>query len=293
VTGLTDAMRADFRLMKDLATIVHTDADRKVKECRNLLEIFNSNPKCQEKQKLWHLRFKEHPTQVKGFKYRAGQMVMGAKGSGDRNAFDIEASARDIDRKIQDKMYEQPALRTWAIFVGDRDKEIANLLISTMGAVLQQFGWEGATPEVFPVKGAMNASAWTRELKAKLNPSVQAVVLLLPGSKGKNTLYDDVKSYLLSEFPVPSQVVLCNTISKPKNLRSIVTKILIQINAKIGGIPWTVDNLPFMDQPTMVCGLDVFHSTALGKKSVLALTASVNNSATKYFSTSVIHSEVG
>jgi len=27
-------------------------------------------------------------------------MVMGAKGSGDRNAFDIEASARDIDRKI-------------------------------------------------------------------------------------------------------------------------------------------------------------------------------------------------
>lgn len=48
-----------------------------------------------------------------------------------------------------------------------------------------------------------------------------------------------------------------------------------------------------MDKPTMVCGMDVFHSTALGKKSVLALTASINNSATKYFSTSVIQSEVG
>ena len=54
-------MRADFRLMKDLAEIVHTNADRKVAECRNLLEIFNSNPKCQEKQKLWHLKFKENP----------------------------------------------------------------------------------------------------------------------------------------------------------------------------------------------------------------------------------------
>jgi aubergine-like protein len=92
---------------------------------------------------------------------------------------------------------------------------------------------------------------------------------------------------------VPSQVVLCNTIAKGKNLRSIVNKILIQINAKIGGIPWTVDQLPFMDKPTMVCGMDVFHSTSLGKKSVLALTASINNSATKYFSTSVIQSEVG
>lgn len=48
-----------------------------------------------------------------------------------------------------------------------------------------------------------------------------------------------------------------------------------------------------MDKPTMVCGMDVFHCTALGKKSVLALTASINNSATKYFSTSVIQSEVG
>jgi len=93
-------MRSDFRLMKDLAEIVHTNADRKVNECKNLLEIFKSNPKCLEKQKLWHLKFKENPTQMKGFKYQAGKMLMGAKGSGERNAFDIEQCAREIDRKI-------------------------------------------------------------------------------------------------------------------------------------------------------------------------------------------------
>lgn len=43
----------------------------------------------------------------------------------------------------------------------------------------------------------------------------------------------------------------------------------------------------------MICGMDVFHSTSLGKKSVLALTASVNQSATKYWSTCVIQSELG
>lgn len=76
-------------------------------------------------------------------------------------------------------------------------------------------------------------------------------------------------------------------------MRSIVNKILIQINAKIGGIPWAVDNLPLMDKPTMICGMDVFHSTSLGKKSVLALTASMNVTATKYWSTSVIQVETG
>jgi len=65
------------------------------------------------------------------------------------------------------------------------------------------------------------------------------------------------------------------------------------MNAKLGGIPWTVDELPFMDKPTMICGLDVFHATNLGKKSVLALSASMNSSATTFWSTSVVQDDVG
>ena len=48
-----------------------------------------------------------------------------------------------------------------------------------------------------------------------------------------------------------------------------------------------------MSEPTMICGMDVFHSTSLGKKSVLALTASMNQSATTYWSTSVVQDEIG
>jgi len=39
--------------------------------------------------------------------------------------------------------------------------------------------------------------------------------------------------------------------------------------------------------------MDVFHNPSLGKKSVLALTASMNQSATTYWSTSVIQDEIG
>lgn len=118
-------------------------------------------------------------------------------------------------------------------------------------------------------------------------------MLILPGQKGKCNLYDEVKKFLLTDVPIPSQAVLTGTIQRGKNLRSIVNKILIQINAKIGGIPWAVDNLPLMTRPSMICGMDVFHSTSLGKKSVLALTASMNQTATKYWSTSVIQDELG
>jgi len=131
LTGLTDAMRADFRLMKDLAQIVHTNADKKVQECKNLFSTFAANEKCREKQKQWHLKFVDSPAQLTGFKYDAGNLVMGATSSGAPNSFDIERSARELDRKIQAKMLTQPALKTWGIFHGDRDAQVANQFKST------------------------------------------------------------------------------------------------------------------------------------------------------------------
>lgn len=109
-------------------------------------------------------------------------------------------------------------------------------------------------------------------------------MLILPGAKGKAPLYDDLKRLLLKEIPVPSQVVLANTISRGKNVRSICNKILIQICAKIGGEPWAIDDMPFFDAPAMVCGLDVYHKAGSGNRSILAFTASVNPRATQFWS---------
>ena len=125
-------MRADFRLMKDLAGILHTNAEAKIKEIKNLMGHFKSNAKCVEKQKLWHLQFNENPTELDGYKFTAGKLLMGPTASGAPNTFDIEQNMRDIDRKIQGKMFTQPALKTWGIFAGDRDQQIAGSFKTTM-----------------------------------------------------------------------------------------------------------------------------------------------------------------
>jgi aubergine-like protein len=131
LTGLTDVMRADFRLMKDLAQIVHTNAERKIQECKGLFQTFAQNEKCKEKQAAWHLKFKDVPAQLEGFKYDAGDMIMGPTPSGAPNKFDIERNARELDRKIQAKMLTQPAMKMWGIFHGDRDGQVANQFKST------------------------------------------------------------------------------------------------------------------------------------------------------------------
>lgn len=40
------------------------------------------------------------PAELSGFKYDAGNLIMGATASGAPNSFDIEKSARELDRKI-------------------------------------------------------------------------------------------------------------------------------------------------------------------------------------------------
>jgi aubergine len=156
-----------------------------------------------------------------------------------------------------------------------------------MEKTIAQFGYPAKQMASFMVRGH-NVELWKETLLSKLDSSVQCAVILLPGSKGRCVLYDEIKRLMLEEIPVVSQIVLVGTIRAGKNVRSIVSKVLIQICAKIGGIPWTVEQMPLLDMPAMVCGLDVYHATHLGRKSVAGFCASFNNSATKYWSKSIV-----
>lgn len=86
---------------------------------------------------------------------------------------------------------------------------------------------------------------------------------------------------------MPSQVLLNGTVNYGRNLKSIVTKLLIQICSKIGGVPWVCDRLsPLVDDaPTMVCAVNVFHDAAnTGCCGVVGLVASTNKKCTKFYS---------
>lgn len=101
-------------------------------------------------------------------------------------------------------MFSQPALNTWGIFHGDRDAQAANSFKSTMKQCLDQVGYESQDPAVHQIKGGARSEAWIKVLKEKLKEGVQMVVLIIPGQKGKSQLYDDLKRFLLTEYPIPS-----------------------------------------------------------------------------------------
>ena len=56
------------------------------------------------------------------------------------------------------------------------------------------------------------------------------------------------------------------------------------MTAKLGGIPWAMNELPFVDRPTVVVGIDVYHRTFNGvRKSIFAFVATMNITFSRFF----------
>lgn len=77
MTGLSESMRANFRLMKDMGQVTHSDAKRRIEETKALLESFEKNEKCIKEMGEWGIKISKTPHPAKGCVYKPGQMIMG------------------------------------------------------------------------------------------------------------------------------------------------------------------------------------------------------------------------
>lgn len=276
LTGLTDEMRSNFNLMKRLDGITKGNPGTKMKECMNLIDTFLKNEKCAQDINTWGITITPKPVTLTARRLQAGNILMHKNQSG-RFSINID-SADDIDRKIQTEMYNQPPVSKWILMATRKDSNAVSSFLSTFEQVKGSFRYNIAMPKEITVDSP-NFKDWETAITKNVTLECQAVVLIIPGSKGRPNIYSEVKRLLTAKIPVPSQVVLAGTILKPKGLRSVLNKVLIQICAKVGGEPWAVDRMPFCSIPTMIVGIDI-HSK--GNKSYIGCCGTYNNTFTRY-----------
>lgn len=176
-------------------------------------------------------------------------------------------------------MYFQPEISKWGIFCPSKEKQICETFLNTLKQCVETYKYPMKQPKIFYIDG-IKFEDWSSELR-KLDTTVQALIFLLPGMKKNGKFYTEIKEILLKDIPIPSQVVLLKTIQAQKGLRSICNKILVQICAKIGGVPWTINHMPFNDKPTMIVGYDIFKR---GDNNFISFCATTDRYFSKYWS---------
>ena len=109
LTGLTDEMRANFKLMSKMAEITKGNPKVKVEESLSLLKSIKENEQCQKDMIKWGITVDENPLIITGKKIMAGSLELGK-----RVTVDIE-NTQDLDRQIQKQMFTQPRINEWAV----------------------------------------------------------------------------------------------------------------------------------------------------------------------------------
>lgn len=79
------------------------------------------------------------------------------------------------------------------------------------------------------------------------------------------------------------QVINARTLSREDKNRSIVQKIALQMNCKMGGSLWSI-KIPLVN--TMIIGIDSYHDKK--SSSVSAFVASTNDTYTRWYSKAVV-----
>ncbi|MBN3296088.1 PIWL1 protein, partial [Amia calva] len=276
LTGLTDKMRSDFHIMKDLST--HTRLTPEQREQRLSRFITNIHRHAIiSKLNSWGLNFDNKLLTIQSRVLPAERISQGPR------TYDYNPWVADWSKEMRGApLISSRPLDEWIMLYTRRNADSAQALLQNLHRVSQPLGIRMQRAAMIEVEDRQESLL--RALQQNVGPNTQMVVCILPTNRKDK--YDCVKKFLCVDCPTPSQCVVARTLSKPQALMTIATKIALQMNCKMGGELWAVD-IPL--KQLMIVGIDCYHDTSAGKRSIGGLVASLNGKMT-WFSKCVLQS---
>lgn len=279
-TGLSDQMKSDFRVMGDLAKHTRPDPGKRASDITEFVMKVEKNENSKKLFTSWNIKISPKVTQCAGAVLEPP--IINFAGSASTSSMTDFRGERKADWTfaMQKNRIAQPILISSWIVLYPREcaNEVQEFAERLIGAG-RNVGINIPNPHPVPVNGN-RPDDWITALRTNL-PSKPQFAMCVLRVDSKDT-YNAVKRVCTAEFPVPSQVVKLRTTTN-KRLDAILFKIIVQVNCKLGGEPWTVRTSPDFND-TMLVGIDVCHGSG---KSVVGLVATTNSTFSKYFSSVV------
>lgn len=275
MTGLTDKIRSDFKIMRDLAAVTQVVPEARRKVIKSFIEDVRKHETAGALLRSWGLKMADDLTRYKGRTLDPETILYGG---GKKSIVNDKADWGGPATK--NPMLRVQNMTNWFICSTERDQKYAKEFIKLLQRVSRDMGMAVGEPIIVALKNDSTQN-YINELRKVINPSLDMVVCLVPTIR--NDRYSAIKKLCCVEMPIRSQVIVTKTISNEKKIKSVTEKIALQMNCKMGGALWAL-KIPFRD--VMVVGIDVFHA-GVGQKaaSVAGFVASLDEHMTTWHST--------
>ncbi|XP_004844044.1 piwi-like protein 1 isoform X1 [Heterocephalus glaber] len=269
LTGLTDKMRNDFTVMKELAAHTRLTPEQRQREVGRLIDYIHKDDNVQRELRDWGLSFDSNLLSFSGRILQTEKIHQGGK------TFDYSPQFADWSKETRGApLISARPLDNWLMIYTRKNYEAANSLIQNLFKVTPAMGIQMKKAIMIEVDD--RTEAYLRVLRQKVTSDTQIVVCLL--SSNRKDKYDAIKKYLCTDCPTPSQCVVARTLGKQQTAMAIATKIALQMSCKMGGELWRVD-MPL--KLAMIVGIDCYHDTTAGRRSIAGFVASINEGMTR------------
>ncbi|XP_015367176.1 PREDICTED: protein argonaute-3-like [Diuraphis noxia] len=275
LTGLTDAMKSDFKLMKALQQHTLVTPEVRQNAIIEFVNRINGHEVASKKFRDWGLMMRPVPVKMEGPVYKRETILLG------NNIRKQVGMNMDWGMDVaKNAMFVAVNMFNWAILYNPKDESTAKSFCKQLAICGRPLGMDINPPKPIKVNGTTpEVFVSTVNNTVKNNPEIQLVVIIFPNQREDR--YNAVKRICCSEIGIPSQVIISRTLAKPERLQSITQKIALQINCKLGGACWAVD-IPLKN--TMIVGIDVYHEKGKQMSSVVGFVASMDKTFTEWYS---------
>jgi len=277
LTGMTDTMRADFRIMKEVSNFTRLNPAKRQEAIKKFVDSVNGNDAAKSHLSDWGLKLSTITLAMEGRHLQPEMLFFG------NNRKESAGLKADWGRAATNNpVLTSIPLSKWAIFFMNRNSKEVQEFCKVMQQQGPKMGINIANPKVVALPND-RTETYLKAIRDVIDPTVQLVLTVVPQQKADR--YSAIKKLCCMEKPIASQVVCVRTINNPKKLSSVAQKIALQINCKLGGELWACQT-PFQD--LMVVGIDVFHDKSHKRGSIAGVVASVNQNLSRYYSTVAI-----
>lgn len=300
LTGLTDEMKKDRVLMQEVLQYSRIGTGDKLNQCvaicRDLygggtsapvVDTSSSLGKARQLMKEWKCSLSQVPARVEARVLDSCTVSFGTK------SYIVEDG--NFQRWTRNGSQCPVQLTRWIIIHTEADRQMVDMWLRSMRELGGAgFGMSFGEPmRIILMSGT--SDELRRLLMDNISPDIQLVMLFTP-QKDSNKLYKILKHITTTIRPCITQVVKSETMRKRQSIVAIVTRVVMQISAKLLGPLWHVnletDQTPMMHEPTMLIGIDSFENKEYPRKSVVAFVASLDAFASQYFSTTVLVDDI-
>ena len=236
MTGLTEEMRKNFQLMKQVGDLSRHKPEERVRNLNNFIGRMNQNAEVIADMQKWNIRFDDKLVEINARELQCERIFMG--NDDDRSAKDFDQRSGDFSKEMRSKqLFTAVSLSKWMIIVSQRDSTLTQDFVETITKVCRQMAVNLAPPRITTLTDD-RVGSYLSTLSTLAGSPCQMVVTIVPNNNKDR--YDAIKKVCYCESPMPSQVIVGRTLSKKHMLMSVCTKIGIQMATKLGAEPWAL-----------------------------------------------------